>query len=97
MNSWEVIRRSFCEDTTVGSIRRKVALNTGASLFFDMDRLGCLADADEAVDSFRKDDELSDALLIRSQLEDMGMLTQYSPEGGDKADADSGLITLKSR
>ena len=78
MNSWDLIRKTFCDDKQPGSLGYKAALNQAAILYMDLEIN--ISDRVESSKAFEADEELTHALLMRGDLLDMGMVKHHNQE-----------------
>lgn len=69
MNSWEIIKNKFIDDSKPQTLKRNIVVNQAASLFVSLRH--CLSDYEIAVATFNKDDEVKDALLARAGIDEL--------------------------
>ena len=69
MNSWQIIKNSFIEETREGSFGRMQVVNDAADLFVKI--MQRLTDEKEAKEAFNSDEEVGKAFLSRGQIKEM--------------------------
>jgi hypothetical protein len=69
MNSWEIIKNKFIDDSKPQTLKRNIVVNQAASLFISLRH--CLSDYEIAVSAFNKDGEVRDAILAKAGIDEL--------------------------